>query len=216
VLESGSAVGLGEYAQQASAILEAWYSGEFGGQAIAEVLKGTVNPSGHLPVTFYSSVSELPDFTDYSMKGRTYRYFDGTPAYPFGFGLSYTRFSYSNLHIASKSLQAGGDQKVSVSVKNTGAQAGDEVAQLYLSVGGVKGSPIRSLKGFDRIHLEAGQERVVKFSLSSRDLALASESGTLRITPGTYSLWVGDGQPNTGASGIAAEFQMQGSLELPR
>ena len=216
VLESGSAVGLGEHAQQASAILEAWYSGEFGGQAIAEVLKGTANPSGHLPVTFYSSVSDLPDFTDYSMKGRTYRYFAGMPAYPFGFGLSYTKFSYSNLHIASKSLQAGGDQKVRVSVKNSGARAGDEVVQLYLSAGGLKGSPIRSLKGFDRIHLEAGQKKVVDFLLSSRDLALASESGILQINPGTYTLWVGGGQPNTGVNGVAAHFEMQGSQELAR
>jgi beta-glucosidase len=216
VLESGSAIGLGDNAQRANAILEAWYGGEFGGQAIAEVLKGTVNPSGRLPITFYSSVSQLPDFTDYSMKGRTYRYFAGTPAYPFGFGLSYTKFSYSNLHIASKLLQAGEDQYISISVKNSGAKAGDEVVQLYLSIVGAEKAPIRSLKGFTRIHLSAGQETTVRFRLSPRDLALADEDGTFRIAPATYTLWVGGGQPNTGTSDISASFQMRGDQKFPR
>jgi beta-glucosidase len=216
VLESGSAVGLGDDAQHANAILETWYGGEFGGQAVADILKGTINPSGRLPITFYSSVSQLPDFTDYSMKGRTYRYFSGTPAYPFGFGLSYTKFSYSKLHIASELLQAGVDQHVSVSVKNAGSRAGDEVVELYLSIVGAKEAPIRSLKGFTRIYLNAGQETTVRFRLSPRDLALAGEDGTFRITPATYNLWVGGGQPHTKASGMSASFQMRGDQEFPR
>lgn len=216
VLESGSAIGLGENAQQAKGILEAWYGGEFGGQAIAEVLKGTVNPSGRLPVTFYSSIAQLPDFTNYSMKGRTYRYLSGTPAYPFGFGLSYTKFSYANLSIASKRLRAGNDQDVSVSVRNDGVRAGDEIVQLYLSANGIPGAPIRSLKGFRRTHLNPGEQSTVTFRLTPRDLALAGNDGTLRVTPATYQLWIGGGQSGTGASGVAGTFQVTGSQELAR
>jgi beta-glucosidase len=216
VLESGSAISLGDNAQPANAILEAWYSGEFGGQAIAEILKGTANPSGRLPITFYSSVSQLPDFSDYSMKGRTYRYFGGTPAYPFGFGLSYTKFSYSKLHISSEVVKAGDDQDVSVSVTNSGAKAGDEIVQLYLSINGAQGAPIRSLKGFRRTSLSPGEQSTIKFRLTSRDLALAGDDGTLRVTPAIYELWVGGGQPGTGASGVAGAFQVIGIRELAR
>jgi beta-glucosidase len=216
VLESGSAISLGASAQQANSIIESWYSGEFGGQAIAEVLHGIVNPSGRLPITFYASTAQLPAFDDYAMKGRTYRYFPGTPAYPFGFGLSYTSFSYSKLHIASQHLKAGGEQTVSVSVKNIGAKPGDEVVQLYLSVDGAPSAPIRSLKGFKRVHLDAGEEKTVELRLTPRDLALAGDDGTLRITPATYKLWVGGGQPSTGASGLAGNFNVEGNQELPR
>jgi len=216
VLQSGSAIALGDDAQPANAILEAWYSGEFGGQAIAEILKGTVNPSGRLPVTFYSSVSQLPDFNDYSMKGRTYRYFGGTPAYPFGFGLSYTKFSYSQLHISSETVKAGGDQDVSVNVMNIGVKAGDEIVQLYLSIKGAQGAPIRSLKGFRRTSLSPGEQSTIKFKLTARDLALAGDDGTLRVTPARYELWVGGGQPGTGANGVAGAFQVIGTQELSR
>jgi len=216
VLESGSAISLGDNAPPANAILEAWYSGESGGQAIAEILKGTVNPSGRLPITFYSSVSQLPDFSDYSMKGRTYRYFRGTPAYPFGFGLSYTKFTYSNLHVSTATLKVGGDQDVSVSVINSGAEAGDEIVQLYLSVKGVEGAPIRSLKGFRRISLSPGEQATIKFRVTSRDLALAGDDGRLRVTPAKYELWVGGGQPGTGVDGVARTFQVIGTRELAR
>jgi beta-glucosidase len=216
VLESGSAIGLGDDANGVNAILEAWYSGEYGGLAIAEILKGSVNPSGRLPVTFYSSVAQLPDFANYSMNGRTYRYFSGTPAYPFGFGLSYTSFSYSQLRLGSGQIQAGNGQTVSVNVKNTGNNAGDEIVQLYCSIKGVPNAPIRSLKGFRRVHLDPGQEKVLEFQLSSRDLALADGDGRLRITSATYDLWVGGGQPDAGVGGVSGTFQMHGDQELPR
>jgi len=216
VLQSGSAIALGPDNAKARAVLEAWYPGEQGGQAIAEVLKGTVNPSGRLPVTFYKSTAELPPFTDYSMKNRTYRYFAGATEYPFGHGLSYTRFSYSTPTFSTRRLAAGRDQLVKVRVRNVGKVDGDEVAQLYLSTPGVKGRPLRSLKGYQRIHLAAGQTRTLTFRLSPRDMAFADAKGVLRILPATYQTWVGGGQPGTGAPGGAGSFQTDGTLALPR
>jgi beta-glucosidase len=216
VLQSGSAIALGTTAQRANAVLQAWYGGEYGGQASAEVLRGAVNPAGRLPVTFYASVSQLPAFEDYGMKGRTYRYFDGKPEYPFGHGLSYSKFSYSGLRVASKALQAGQTQTVTARIRNASAVAGDEVAQLYLSVPGALEAPLRSLKGFQRLHLKAGEEKTVTFQLSVRDLALAGDDGKLRVTPAAYRLWVGGGQPGTDAPGVAGGFQVQGHQELPR
>jgi beta-glucosidase len=215
VLESGSAVALGSIANRARAIVQAWYGGERGGQAIAEVLSGAVNPSGRLPVTFYVSTSQLPAFADYSMQGRTYRYFKGRPEYPFGHGLSYTRFAYTGLHVASPSLRAGSTQEVVVSVRNSGAVAGAEVVQLYLSVPGVHGAPLRSLKGYERVELAPGQVKAVRFRLSARDLALAADDGRMQVGPAQYRLWVGGGQPGTGAPGLAGQFKVTGTEVLP-
>src|SRR5205814_1827046 len=130
-----------------------WYGGEQGGRAIVDVLTGAYNPAGRLPVTFYASTAQLPAFTDYSMKGRTYRYFTGKPEYPFGYGLSYTRFRYAAPTVA----RSDADRIVSVRVTNSGAQQGDEVAQLYVTPPQGPGVPRRSLKGFERIHLAAGE-----------------------------------------------------------
>jgi beta-glucosidase len=214
VLESGSAIALGPVATRARAILQAWYGGERGGQAIGEVLSGAVNPSGRLPVTFYASTSQLPAFADYSMQGRTYRYFAGKPEYPFGHGLSYTQFTYSDLQVSNASLRAGSPQQVVVSVRNTGPVAGAEVVQLYLSVPGIRGAPLRSLKGYDRVELAVGEAKTVRFNLSSRDLALAGEDGRMRITPAQYRLWVGGGQPDTGAPGLKGQFEVTGTETL--
>ncbi|MGN6377226.1 MAG: glycoside hydrolase family 3 C-terminal domain-containing protein, partial [Sphingomonas sp.] len=216
VLQSGSAVALGDDATRAKAVLEAWYPGEKGGQAIADVLSGKVNPSGRLPVTFYRSTDELPPFTDYAMKGRTYRYFNGPVEYPFGHGLSYTSFAYSGLKLGAAQVAAGKPQSVSVTIRNSGAVAGDEVAQLYLSVPGRADAPIRSLKGYDRVHLAPGESRTVTFQLTPRDLALADDKGAMRVTPATYQLWVGGGQPDTGAPGVTGSFRVTGSTTLPR
>jgi beta-glucosidase len=216
VLESGSAIALGPQAAKARAVLQAWYGGEQGGRAIGEVLSGQINPSGRLPVTFYTSTDQLPPFADYAMKGRTYRYFTGKPEYPFGAGLSYTRFGYSGLLVGAPALKAGEAQRVTVRVRNDGKVAGDEVVQLYLSVPGRPAAPIRSLKGYDRIHLAPGETKAVRFTLSPRDLALAGEDGAMRIEPAGYQLWVGGGQPGTGAAGIAGKFKVTGSLTLPR
>lgn len=210
VLQNGSALALGR-ANSANAIVEAWYGGEQGGRAIADVLTGAYVPAGRLPITFYQSTAQLPPFTDYAMKGRTYRYFAARPEYPFGYGLSYTRFSYS-----ASTVSGSGDRRtVSVRVTNSGGREGDEVAELYVTPPDGAGLPMRSLKGFERIHLAPGQSRVVTFVLSPRDLAFADANGTMRIRKGRYQLWVGGGQPGTGAPGAAAAFTLSRGSALP-
>jgi len=216
VLQSGSAIALGPDTAKARALLEAWYPGEQGGQAIAEVLKGVVNPSGRLPVTFYKSTDQLPPFANYSMANRTYRYFTGKPEYAFGHGLSYTSFSYSTPTFSARRIVAGKDQLVKVRVRNTGKRAGDEVAQLYIATPGVKGTPLKSLKGYQRVHLAAGETKTLTFRLTPRDMAFADAKGVMRIVPANYQLWVGGGQQGTGAPGAAGQFQVEGMLALPR
>jgi beta-glucosidase len=216
VLQSGSAVALGPDTAKVRALMEAWYPGEQGGQAIAEVLKGVVNPSGRLPVTFYKSTDQLPPFAHYSMENRTYRYFTGKPEYAFGHGLSYTSFSYSTPTFSARRIAAGKDQLVKVRVRNTGKRAGDEVAQLYISTPGVKGTPLKSLKGYQRVHLAAGETKTLTFRLTPREMAFADAKGVMRIVPANYQLWVGGGQQGTGAPGAAGAFQVEGMLALPR
>jgi beta-glucosidase len=166
VLTSGSALSVNYAAEHAAALLESWYNGEETGTAIAETLAGVNNPGGRLPVTFYKSVDQLPKFEDYSMKGRTYRYFTGDPLYAFGFGLSYSKFQYSGL----KTQRGANGAKISVRVKNDSAREGDEVVQLYLNGAGGAEDPIRNLRGFQRIHLRAGESRDVEFTLNSPDI----------------------------------------------
>ena len=213
VLQTGSAVPLGEEGSKARAIINAWYGGEQGGTAIADVLTGKYNPAGRLPVTIYSGREKLPDFTDYSMSGRTYRYFAGKPEYPFGHGLSYTRFRYSDVRIEAAQLTAGKPQRVAVKVRNDGAVAGDEVVQLYVSPER-RDAPLISLKGFERVHFRPGEERTIEFQLDPRDLAFADASGVMRITPGEYRVWVGGGQPETVAPGAAGSFRVTGEVAL--
>jgi beta-glucosidase len=214
VLQSGSAVPLGGEGAKARAIIQAWYGGEQGGRAITDVLAGGYNPAGRLPITVYRGNEQLAAFTDYSMKGRTYRYFGGQPEYPFGYGLSYTHFAYSDLKLGSASLAAGDTQRVSVRVRNDGPVAGDEVVQLYVSTPDRPDAPLRSLKGFARVRLGPRETRAVDFKLDPRDLAFADKDGVMRITPGNYSIWVGGGQPGTGAAGQAATFRTRGELAL--
>ena len=166
VLTSGSAVAINSAAAGATAMLSAWYGGEEAGTAIAETLAGVNNPAGRLPMTFYKSLDQVPAFTDYSMKGRTYRYFKGEPLYPFGFGLSYSSFAYSGL--SAKRTPTGAE--VHATVKNASSREGDEVVQLYISGDVEQDAPIRSLCGFQRIHLGAGESREVRFILTPEDL----------------------------------------------
>jgi beta-glucosidase len=166
VLTSGSALAVTDAAEHAAAVLSAWYGGEEAGTAIAETLAGTNNPAGRLPVTFYKSTSQLPEFTDYNMKGHTYRYFNGEPLYPFGFGLSYSTFQYSDL--SAKRTAKGAE--VRATVKNTSKVDGDEVVQLYVGGGAGADAPIRNLKGFQRIHLRAGESRQVTFTVATSEL----------------------------------------------
>jgi beta-glucosidase len=163
VLTSGSAVAINSAEAGAKAVLAAWYGGEETGSAIAETLAGLNNPAGRLPVTFYKSMDQLPEFSDYAMKGRTYRYFKGEPLYPFGHGLCYSTFAYSGLR--AKRTSSGAE--ISATVKNTSSREGDEVVQLYFAGGSGEDAPVRSLRGFQRIHLRAGESRQVRFAVAS-------------------------------------------------
>jgi beta-glucosidase len=215
VMTNGSALAVNWAKEHVNAILEAWYPGEEGGTAVAETLSGKNNPGGRLPVTFYTGVDQIPPFESYDMKGRTYRYFEGTPLYPFGYGLSYTKFAYSHLVLPKAAVQAGQPLAAEVTIKNTGKLAGDEVAQLYLSFPDVAGKPIRALRAFKRVHLDPGQSEKVSFELKPRDLSMVSEAGEPIIPQGRYSVSVGGGQPQTGAPAVSGAFQVRGELVLP-
>jgi beta-glucosidase len=172
VLLNGSALSVNWAQDHVPAILEAWYPGQAGGTAIADVLFGDYNPGGRLPVTFYKSTSDLPPFEDYRMAGRTYRYFEGQALYPFGYGLSYTTFAYSELKTSSGTLRAGDTLQVSVNVKNAGPKAGDEVVQLYVRhIGSAVPRANRDLRGFQRVTLQPGEQRTVRFLLPASALA---------------------------------------------
>jgi beta-glucosidase len=217
VVMNGSAVAVNWAEHNANAILDAWYPGEEGGTAIAETLAGVNNPGGRLPVTFYASLDQIPPFLDYSMAGRTYRYFDGTPLYGFGYGLSYTTFDYSGLKLSSSQIKAGDPLKLEVDVRNTGKTAGDEVAEVYLSKNAdVPAHLIRTLRGFERFHLAAGQSKHVTFTLSARDLSLVTEQGDHAVLPGGYKIFVGSNQPGDGVRGAEADLEIIGEAKLPR
>jgi beta-glucosidase len=215
VLTNGSALAVNWASTHANAILDAWYPGEEGGAAVAQTLSGRNNPAGRLPVTFYKSVDQLPPFNDYSMKNRTYRYFTGTPLYPFGYGLSYTSFAYSGLHLPAEPVKAGDPLIAEATVTNTGKVEGDEVAQIYLTFPAVPGAPLRALRGFERVHLAAGASTQVSFALNPRDLSMVTEAGEIVVAPGAYTVSVGGGQPNTGAPTVAGTFSVQGTVTLP-
>jgi beta-glucosidase len=215
VLTNGSALGVNWAQKHANAILDAWYPGEEGGAAVAETLSGRNNPAGRLPVTFYKDVSQLPPFDDYAMKGRTYRYFKGTPLYPFGYGLSYTAFTYSGLTVPAGPVSAGSPVVVEVTVTNTGSRAGDEVAQLYLEFPRVPGAPLRALRAFKRIHLEAGASQRLRFELQPRDLSMVTEDGVPIVAEGKYGVSAGGGQPRTGVPVLKRKFKIKGKLVLP-
>jgi beta-glucosidase len=215
VLANGSALAVNWANEHANAILESWYPGEEGGTAIAQTLSGKNNPAGRLPVTFYTGVEQLPPFEDYTMKGRTYRYFEGKPLYPFGYGLSYTTFSYRGLRLVKKTIHAGDPLVAEATVTNTGSREGDEVAQLYLSFPNVPGAPLRALRGFQRVHLKPGESQKVRFELTDRDLSMVTEAGEPIIAEGKYALSIGGGQPNTGTPAVAGTFEVKGTKNLP-
>jgi len=215
VLMNGSALAVNWINEHANAVLDAWYPGEEGGAAVAETLSGKNNPAGRLPVTFYKGVDQLPHFEDYGMANRTYRYFTGKPLYPFGYGLSYTKFSCSNLSVPEQGIAAGQPVEADVTVTNTGKIPGDEVVQLYLKFPPIKGAPLIALRGFERIHLDPGASQKVHFELKQRDLGMVSEDGNPMIAPGDYTISVGGGQPDTGAPGVAGHFHIDGQYALP-
>ncbi|MDE2163853.1 MAG: glycoside hydrolase family 3 C-terminal domain-containing protein [Alphaproteobacteria bacterium] len=215
VLMNGSALAVNWSAKNASAIMDAWYSGEEGGTAIGETLSGANNPAGRLPVTFYTGTRQLPPFDDYAMKGRTYRYFTGKPLYPFGYGLSYTSFAYSGLKLSTDKLQAGEPLGVDVEVRNTGKRAGDEVAELYLAFPKIPGTPIRALRGMQRVHLVPGETQHLHFDLKPRDLSSVTEAGDIEVQPGDYALSIGGGQRGTTKAIVATGFTIEGGKKLP-
>jgi beta-glucosidase len=215
VLINGSALAVNWINAHANAVLEAWYPGEEGGAAIAETLSGKNNPAGRLPVTFYTGVSQLPNFEDYSMETRTYRYFKGKPLYPFGYGLSYTTFQYSGLTLPAQAVAAGQPVVTDVTVTNTGKVAGDEAVELYLKFPDVKGAPQIALRGFQRIHLEAGASQKLHFELKDRNLGMVTEDGNPIVASGDYTIIIGGGQPDTGAPGVSGRFHIDGQLALP-
>jgi|HubBroStandDraft_1064217.scaffolds.fasta_scaffold00002_35 beta-glucosidase len=215
VLMNGSALSVNWASEHADAMLDAWYSGEEGGTAIAQTLAGVNNPAGRLPVTFYKGVDQLPEFEDYSMKNRTYRYFAGQPLYPFGYGLSYSKFEYSNLKLSTTDLKAGDSLTVEADVKNISNREGDEVAELYLSFPKSPATPIRALRAFTRVSVPAGETKHVSFTLNARDLSEVEESGDRIVAKGAYHVSVGGGQPGTAAPLAEAEFKVKGEQKLP-
>jgi len=210
VLMTGSAIGLEWESQNIPAIINAWYGGQAAGQAIADVIFGDYNPAGRLPVTFYKNVDDLPDFEDYSMRNRTYRYFTGVPIYPFGYGLSYTTFKYDAMDVAP--APGGASYKIRATVTNTGNRAGDEVVQLYLANKRDFVTPIRSLKGFKRIHLKPGESQIVEFTLTRDDMSVVSPSGDLMPMKGDVLFSVGGGQPSESA--ISSQLCVRKNLVL--
>jgi beta-glucosidase len=215
VLMNGSALSVNWANEHADAILDAWYSGEEGGTAVAQTLAGVNNPAGRLPVTFYKGVDQLPAFEDYSMKNRTYRYFEGQPLYAFGYGLSYSKFEYSNLKLSSARLKAGDSLSVDADVRNTSQTEGDEVVELYLSFPRSPVAPLRALCGFTRIHVGAGDTQRVHFMLDARDLNEVDNKGDRIIASGAYRITVGGGQPGTAAPQAEAGFKIKGKRALP-
>jgi len=209
VLMNGSAVAVNWAKDNVPAIVDAWYPGQSGGTAIADVLFGDYNPAGRLPVTFYKSADQIPPFTDYAMKGKTYRFFTGEPLFKFGYGLSYTTFIYGNL-VLPKQVKIGDSVKVSVDVTNVGSRDGEEVVQLYVKGRGTPGEPIRSLEGFQRIALKKNQKKTVEFTLKPEQLSHVLADGRRVIDAGTIEISIGGQQPIPGVTNVAtATFQLQ-------
>ena len=210
VLTGGSPIELNWAAENIPAIVMAWYPGERGGEAVADVLFGRYNPAGRLPLTFIKGLEQIPPFDDYTMAGRTYRFMTEEPLYRFGYGLSYTKFAYSNLSLSGEPISAGQTIEVSVDVANVGQRDGEEVVQMYVSdVEATVSVPIRQLRGFARIALAAGESGTVRFTLAADDLVVYDEDGTARIEPGAFRVSVGGGQPCDPASGaVTADLQL--------
>ena len=223
VLLSGSALAIPREHDLAAAVLVAWYPGQAGGSAVADVLFGAASPSGRLPVTFVRSADQLPPYTDYAMTGRTYRFMEGEPLYPFGYGLSYTSFAYGGLKLAGAPLSAGAPLDLHVEVRNTGKVAGDEVVQAYLT--DLEASvrvPRWKLVAFSRVSLAPGEAKTVALRVTSRSLAVVNERGRHVVEPGRFRLYVGGRQPDARSAALAgttvlqAEFEVQGGpVELP-
>ena len=216
VLMSGSALAVNWANDHAAAILEAWYPGEEGGAAIADTLAGDNNPAGRLPVTFYASTEQLPPFDDYSMAKRTYRYFTGPPLWEFGYGLSYSKFRWSNVKLSTERLRAGEPLALDVNVENMSTTKGDAVSEVYLQTPPSATAPIRTLVGFARTPLDGHQRRLVHLVIDPRSLGTVSATGARSINAGEYSIFVGGQQPGKAAGGVTQRFTIVGTKALPQ
>lgn len=216
VTMNGSPINLSWAKTNADALVEAWYPGQAGGLAIANVLSGKTNPSGRLPLTFYRDTADLPPFHDYSMAGRTYRYFTGTPVYGFGYGLSYTSFGYGPAKVEGLGGSAANGIRVTGEVTNTGSRAGEEVVQAYLRFPDQPGAPRVALRGLTRVALQPGERKTVTLELSPRDLSAVRPDGTRQVFAGSYRLFLGGGQPESGLPGSEATFSVDRVVDLPK
>jgi len=215
VLQSGSAVALNWANDHAAAIIEAWYPGVEGGTAIARTLSGRNNPAGRLPVTFYSSLDGLPEFTNYALKGRTYRYFTGKPLWGFGFGLSYSTFKYGPVKLSAQTLKAGEPLTATVTVTNTSTEPGDEVVEAYLKTPQPDG-PIHSLVGFERVSIPVGESKDVAITIDPRSISSVDEKGNRAILEGQYTLTLASAQPQEAQSKSEVGFTVTGTVALPK
>lgn len=215
VLQSGSAVALNWANEHAAAVLEAWYPGVDGGAAIARTLAGLNNPAGRLPVTFYASLEGLPEFTNYTLKGRTYRYFTGKPLWGFGYGLSYSKFTYGPVKLSASNLKAGDPITASVTVTNNGTMSGDEVVEAYLKTP-QEGGPIHSLVGFNRVTIGPGASKEVTLKIEPRSLSSVDDQGNRSVLAGKYTLTLGGAQPGETKAKSEAGFSVTGTASLPK
>ena len=195
---SGSAMGLVPETETCDAIIQAWYPGQEGGTAVADILFGDYNPNGKLPVTFYRNVDQLPDYQDYSMQGRTYRFMTEKPLYPFGYGLSYTTYTYGKPQVKKATVKNGKDIRLTVPVTNTGKRDGVEIVQVYIhKTGDTDGAPIKTLRAFKRVNLKAGETQKVTFDLTPEAFAFYDRaSGYILTQPGEYQIFVGSSSAN--------------------
>ena len=215
VLLSGSALAVNWADEKIPAIVQAWYPGAQGGRAVAALLFGEYSPAARLPVTFYRTTEELPDFHDYAMRNRTYRYMKNEPLYPFGYGLSYTRFEYRDLQLNQTQINCGQNLSCSVKVRNAGDFASEEVVQLYLK--DVEASveiPRWQLRGFRTIRLDPGAEREVRFLLTPRMMALIDEEGRCLLEPGRFEIYIGGSQPDSRSQQLTGTKPLQGTFEV--
>ncbi len=212
---SGSALALTWAKDHAAAILQAWYPGVEGGTAIAHTLAGLNNPAGRLPVTFYATTNDLPAFTDYSLKGRTYRYYTGKPLWGFGYGLSYTSFKYGPVKLSTTTLKGGDPLTATVTITNTGSVAGDEVVEAFLKTPQTNG-PLRSLVGFERVHIAPGESRPITLTFAPRSLSSVDEQGTRSVLAGVYDLTLSSTQPSETTTKSETSFTVNGTAVLPK
>lgn len=215
VVLSGSAMGFTWAAEHVQAIIQAWYPGEEGGSALADVLFGKCSPSGRLPLTFYKSIEQVPDFRDYSMKNRTYRYIESEPLYPFGFGLSYATFTYSDLRLSQSSMKTKESVRATVTVTNAGSIPADEIVQLYVKdlEASVK-VPHFDLRGFKRVSLKPGESEQVSFMVTPRALSLIDEQGRRMLEPGKFSIFIGGSQPDELSARLLGRAPLSTELEV--